>query len=77
MTGRISFCLSLNQSRLRFSLNLCSHNSYKHKFHQRYLHHLRYHRLHRLFHSMTGFCIINLLLITKSCRLVLRENAKH
>ncbi len=44
------------------------------KFHQLYL---RYNQLHQLLHSVTGFCVINLQLITKNCTQVLRENAKH
>jgi hypothetical protein len=44
------------------------------KFHQLYL---KYNKLHQLLHSVTGFCVINLQLITKNCTQVLRENAKH
>ena len=50
---------------------------FKIQLHQRSLNNLRLHKQPLLLSSVTEFCVINLLLITKSFILVLRENAKH
>jgi transposase InsO family protein len=83
LTGKTLFCLNPNINRLKLHLSQSSNKSsssqlqFRFQLHQRFLNNLGFHEQRLLLSSLTEFCVINNLLITKSCILVLRENAKH